>query len=88
MTVEKWDITIEAWPYSTGNGQEADQKAAGPRSKTFRVRAEDFNQAVRFAQTLAAGVKANPAVWRAPIQCVRHARYDDVLPENGEEVAA
>ena len=83
-----WHITIEAWPYSTGAGQEADQKAAGPRRKTCRVRAEDFRQAASFAQTLAAGVKANPAVWLAPIVGVAQVGDCDPLPAHVDEVAA
>lgn len=83
-----WHITIEAWPYSTGAGNEADQKAAGDRRKTFRVRAEDFHQASSFARTLAAGVKANPAVWQAPIVSVVQTREGDERPNDVEEVAA
>ncbi len=66
----RWRITIEAWPHSTGAGQEADQKAAGDRTHYFYVDAEDIRDAMRMAECFAEGMKRNPAVWMAPIMGV------------------
>ena len=63
-------ITIEAWPHSTGNGAEADQKLAGDRSKDYVVEALDFKEAFKFAEAIAMGMRANPMVWRAPIVAI------------------
>jgi hypothetical protein len=65
-----WIVTIEAWPHSTGNGNEIDQAAAGDRIKSYPVRAEDMADAFRMAEAIAMGVRANPAVWRAPITAI------------------
>lgn len=62
-----WRITVEAWPYSTGAGSEADQKAAGARSANYDVKADGLRDVVRLAEAIAMGVSANPHVWRAPI---------------------
>jgi hypothetical protein len=64
---DRWLITIEAWPHSTGNGQEADQKAAGPRKNDFVVRAEGMQSAFEAAEQIAMGMRVNPMIWRAPI---------------------
>lgn len=66
----RWRITIEAWPHSTGAGAEADQKAAGAREQYFYADADDFTEATKLARCFADGVKANPAVWMAPIMGV------------------
>jgi len=68
--VLRWRITIEAWPHSTGKGQEEDQKAAGDRERYFYVDAEDIADAMKMARCFAEGMKANPAVWMAPIMGV------------------
>jgi hypothetical protein len=65
--MHRWRIIIEAWPHSTGAGQEADQKAAGERESYFYVSANDIGEAMRMAQCFAEGIKHNPAVWEAPI---------------------
>jgi hypothetical protein len=65
--MNRWRITIEAWPHSTGNGQEADQKAAGDREHYFYVDADDIGAAMKMARCYAEGMERNPAVWRPPI---------------------
>lgn len=65
-----WIVTIEAWPFSTSNGTEIDQKAAGQRSVNYAVRAMDAADALRIAEYIATGVRANPMVWRAPITSI------------------
>ena len=63
----RWQITIEAWPHSTGAGAEADQKAAGERTHYFYVDADDIHVAMKMARCFAEGMERNPAVWCAPI---------------------
>jgi len=63
----RWQITIEAWPHSTGNGADADQALAGERAHYFYVDAEDIGEAMKMARCFAEGMERNPAVWRAPI---------------------
>ena len=63
----RWIVTIEVWPHSTGNGNEADQKAAGNRVNTFAVDADCMREAVKLANAIAQGMEAHPMVWRAPI---------------------
>lgn len=66
--MDQWKITIEAWPHSTGKGQEADQAAAGPRVNHFVIRAVDCADALKFAEAIAMGMRVNPMIWRAPIK--------------------
>lgn len=66
----KWKITLVVMPYSTGNGKDADQKAAGNRDQSVIVECDDIKQALRFAETFVRGVKTNPAVWEAPIYAI------------------
>lgn len=68
--MDRWKITIEAWPHSTGAGAETDQKAAGERVGSYVVRAIDAASALEFAEAIAQGVRANPMVWRAPITAI------------------
>lgn len=68
--MDRWRITIEVWPHSTGAGQEADQKAAGDRTNYFYVDAQDIADAMKMARCYAEGLERNPAVWRAPIRGV------------------
>ena len=65
----RWKIAIEAWPHSTGNGNEADKKAAGADEGAhyFYVDADDIHEAMKMARCLAKGIERNPAVWKAPI---------------------
>ena len=72
--MNRWRITIEAWPHSTGNGAEADQKAAGDRERYFYVDADDIEHAMKMARCFAEGMRANPAVWMAPIMGVHVSR--------------
>ncbi len=72
--VDRWMVTIEAWPHSTGNGQEADQKLAGERSQNFAVRAIDISAALELAEAIAQGMRTNPMVWRAPIMAIIRSR--------------
>lgn len=83
--MNRWKITIEAWPHSTGNGQEADQKLAGNRSTDYVVRALDMADAMKFAEAIAMGVRANPMVWRAPIKAITEEREQfgsQITPDN------
>lgn len=67
---DRWMVTIEAWPHSTGNGNQADQKAAGDRVQNFAVRAIDASEALKCAELIAQGMRTNPMVWRAPITAI------------------
>lgn len=67
----RWVATIEAWPYCSGNGGEADQKRAGERVQTFYFNADDFDQAAEKARLIAIGMKTNPAIYKTPITGVR-----------------
>lgn len=69
---DRWIITIEAWPHSTGNGADADQRAAGPRKNDFVVRAEGMKAAFEAAEFIAMGMRVNPAIWRAPIVSINN----------------
>ena len=60
-------LRIEAWPYSTGAGQQADQAAAGPRERMFDLAAEDFDAAYRQAKLIQEGIQSHDRVWQAPI---------------------
>lgn len=68
--MNRWQITIEAWPHSTGKGHELDQQAAGDREQYFYVDALNIEDAMRLAHCFQAGIAANPAVWLAPIMGV------------------
>lgn len=63
----QWTVTIEVWPYSTGKGQEIDQKNAGDRVQCFDVEADDIFQALKLAKSIQTGMKSSPHVWEAPI---------------------
>lgn len=67
---DRWLVTIEACPHSTGNGADADQKAAGLRYQNFAVRAEGMAAALEIAEAIAQGMRTNPMVWRAPIVAI------------------
>ena len=80
--MERWRITIRAWPHSTGNGQEADQKAAGDPEHYFYVDANNIREAMKMAECFAHGMERNPAVWQAPIMGVH------VYPRSSAEPAS
>lgn len=63
----RWHIVIEAWPHSTGKGQDVDQAAAGERVQSYYVEANDVRAALRSATCIQNGMVSNPAVWEAPI---------------------
>lgn len=73
----RWRISIAIYAHSTGNGAEADKKAAGADEGDiyFYVDAQDFKEASKMAQCFSDGVRANPAVWEAPIMGVH--RYEE-----------
>ena len=73
----RWIVTIEAWPHSSGNGQENDQKAAGERTSNYTVRAIDIAQALEFAEAIAMGMRHNTMVRRAPIVSIVKDKYSD-----------
>lgn len=60
-----WKITIEAWPFSG-----VSQDLAGDRSRDYAIRAKDIAEALKLAEAIAMGVRANPAVWIAPIKAI------------------
>jgi hypothetical protein len=68
----RWRITIAVYPHSTGNGAEADKKAAGAEDGDhyFYVHADDFSTAAKMAECFSDGVASHPAVWKAPIMGV------------------
>lgn len=66
----RWKITIEAWPHSTGNGNEVDQAAAGDRKREFIVYADGAKAAFALAEAISMGVQSHPMVWQAPIKGV------------------
>ena len=57
----RWRITIVIYPHSTGNGQEADRKAAGTDGGDhyFYVDAEDFKEAVKMASCYVAALQSH-----------------------------
>lgn len=67
----EWEIIIEVWPYSTGQGADTDQQACGPRTHLQIIRADDFAIASKYANVAACALKSNPRVWQAPIASVR-----------------
>ena len=65
--MNKWQVTIEVWPHSTGNGREADQKACGDRTLVFEVGGDTMRDAFGRAELIRMGIETNPMVWQAPI---------------------
>lgn len=84
--MRRWKITVEAWPFSTGQGNVVDQKNAGPRSADYYVEARDATDALRLAQAIQQGVKASPHVWEAPITALVQLPHGSALPANNAEV--
>jgi hypothetical protein len=70
----RWQITIEAWPHSTGKGQTVDQAAAGERAQLYEANAHDMKQALIYAEHIVRGIEANPMVWQAPIMSIVRVR--------------
>ncbi len=68
----RWRITVTIYPHSTGNGREADLKAAGGEhgDHYFYVDAESFEEATKMAACYSKGIEAHPMVWKAPIMGV------------------
>lgn len=75
--MRRWLITIEAWPHSTGNGQTADQAAAGDRVQSYCVNARDIAEALYLANCIVKGMKSNPMVWEAPITGITQQKETD-----------
>lgn len=63
----RWHITIEAWPHSTGKSAAIDQAAAGERTQSYYIVADDIGSALKFANCIVDGMISNPACWKAPI---------------------
>jgi hypothetical protein len=82
--MDAWLIRIEAWPHSSGRGQDVDQAQAGPRQQSFVVRAIDARGALERAELIAEGMRTNPMVWRAPITEIRKAHEDERASEKPE----
>ena len=78
----RWRITIVIYPHSTGNGQEADRKAAGTDGGDhyFYVDAEDFKEAVKMASCYVAALQSHPAVWQTHIMGVHRLIPLEKLP--------
>jgi hypothetical protein len=68
--MSRWQIMLEVWPHSTGNGSNVDQIAAGERAPFFYVDADDIRGALKMAPCICQGIKHNPAVWEAPIHAI------------------
>lgn len=66
-----WEIKIEVWPHSSGNGATKDQEACGDRERTFKTYAENAAEAMKHADLIVTGIKTNPMVWKAPIISLR-----------------
>lgn len=66
----RYMMRLEAWPYSTGAGQAADQAAVGPREREFEIRASGFDDAYRQAKLIQQGVLSHDRVWEAPIKSI------------------
>lgn len=71
-----WNIEIEAWPHSTGEGQEVDQKACGKRVHCFKHFGSEFEDAFKAAQLIAEGMLTNPRMWQAPIKSIVRKGHD------------
>ena len=67
--MDKWRITIEAWPHSTGQGADKDQLQAGKRRQHFVVEATDHGDAVKLGEHIAQGMRTNPMVWLCSGTC-------------------
>jgi len=63
----RWAMKLQAWPYSTGNGRDADRAAAGPHERSFEFRAADFDDAYAKAKLIQQGVLSHDRVYKAPI---------------------
>lgn len=84
--MDLWKVTIEAWPFFSTEGREEAQKLAGERCGSYAVRAVDAADALRAAEYIATGIRANPAVWRA---LITHASLPSrVKPLNGGRIHA
>lgn len=70
MSMWTWEIHVEVWPHSSGNGRENDQKAAGDRKQTYTVRADSIDDALKLAKAFKAGLECGPMVWQAPIMSI------------------
>lgn len=64
---DHWVAQFVVCPHSSGNGQEADQKAAGERVQQIQFTADDADEALAKAKLFKAGLERNPMVWQAPI---------------------
>ena len=65
--MDRWHVVIEVWPGSSGKGRDADQAAAGDRTQSYYVDAEEISGALKLANCVVEGIVSNPAVWMAPI---------------------
>ncbi|KAB2751818.1 hypothetical protein [Brucella anthropi] len=58
---------VHVWPYSTGRGQDVDQKEAGERVREIVVNAQHIGEALEKIELYREGIKTGPMVWEAPI---------------------
>jgi|HubBroStandDraft_2_1064218.scaffolds.fasta_scaffold652522_2 hypothetical protein len=67
MSSRAWNIRIEVWPHSTGNGSKADLEACGERYYENTTMADTIDEALSRAGLIALGIKTNPRVWQANV---------------------
>lgn len=67
MSTYRWRATVNVWPFATGDGSEADQKACGPREVKTEFVADSIEEAISLTKVFVLGIKTNPRVWQAPI---------------------
>jgi hypothetical protein len=60
--MKEYELRFEVWPFFS-----IPQEQAGERQQAYVFRADSFDDACELARVYIAGVKANPAVWQAPI---------------------
>lgn len=63
--MSRWQAGVTVWPYHSGNGAKADKGKVGKEHVEFEVTGDDIDQALAQANLFIAGVRTNPAVWRA-----------------------
>jgi hypothetical protein len=69
--MENATIEIVVFPHSTGDKAEKDQELAGPRNRRFAFPVSHFDDAVRMAKGIMAGIQSHPAVWCCEIRSIK-----------------
>lgn len=60
-----WNVRIEIYPHSTGEGADKDAEACGGRLHDHLVVAETADEALSRSGLIAIGIAVNPRVWKA-----------------------